>query len=77
MTRGKRGFICFIRVGTLDDPTRMQPDVHIYTSTAVPWMQFPKGVQVAEEFYNSDETWSADSKLRFDALRDKIRAADR
>ena len=77
MTGGKRGFICFIRVGTLDDPTRMQPDVHIYTSTKVPWMQFPEGVQVVEEFYDSDKTWSAETKLRFKALREKVRAADR
>jgi len=28
----------FIRVGTLDDPGSMPPDVHIYTSSKQPWV---------------------------------------
>jgi len=28
----------FVRVGTLDDPGGMPPDVHIYTSSKQPWV---------------------------------------
>ncbi|MGZ3455187.1 MAG: GFA family protein [Polyangiales bacterium] len=29
----------FVRVGTLDDPDRFPPDVHIFTMSKQPWVQ--------------------------------------
>src|SRR5579859_692773 len=31
----------FVRVGTLDEPDRLPPDIHIYTSTKQPWVVRP------------------------------------
>ena len=31
------GYVLFVRVGTLDDPSRITPDVHIYTRSKLPW----------------------------------------
>src|SRR5580658_6219253 len=28
----------FVRVGTLDDPSKLPPDVHIYTRSKLPWV---------------------------------------
>jgi hypothetical protein len=40
--------VSFVRVGTLDDPDRLPPDIHIYTSSKQPWVVVPEGaVQVS------------------------------
>lgn len=41
----------FIRVGTLDDPNRCPPDVHIYTASKQAWVTLPEGATVYPEFY--------------------------
>lgn len=58
----------FIRVGTLDNPSAMPPDVHIYTSSKQPWVILPDDVTVVEEYYVTDEVWSAKSLARRDKL---------
>ena len=54
----------FIRVGTLDDPTTLPPDVHIYTRSRLPWITLPEGVPAFEAYYNSRELWPAESLER-------------
>lgn len=66
LTMGKS--VRFIRVGTLDDPDRLPPDVHIYTSTKQPWVVLPPKDYVVEEYYVTDETWSKESLERRDVL---------
>ena len=34
----------FVRGGTLDDPTGIEPDVHIYTRSKVGWVTLPESV---------------------------------
>lgn len=63
--------IHFVRVGTLDDPARVPPDIHIYTSTKQPWVVLPEGVPAIAEFYNAAEYWRPDSIARFKAARSK------
>src|SRR5687768_18270952 len=41
--------VAFVRVGTLDNPSLLPPDVHIYTSTKLPWLELPAGVPRSEE----------------------------
>src|SRR5919198_6104421 len=38
---GGRPRLRFVRVGTLDDPTALAPDVHIYTRSRQPWIRLP------------------------------------
>ena len=54
----------FVRVGTLDDPSRMQPDVHIYTRSKLPWVALPGGVPAFEAYYDSKKLWPAESLER-------------
>jgi hypothetical protein len=61
--------LCFVRVGTLDDPDRLPPDIHIYTSTRQPWVVLPEGVPVFEEFYHPREQWPPESLARAKAAR--------
>jgi len=62
--------IHFVRVGTLDDPARAPPDIHIYNSTKQPWVILPDGVPAVAEFYRPADYWPAVSMARFKAARD-------
>jgi hypothetical protein len=54
----------FVRVGTLDDPSGIQPDVHIYTRSRLPWVTLPAGVPAFEAYYDSKKLWPAESLER-------------
>ena len=54
----------FIRVGTLDEPDRLTPDVHIYTSSKQPWVVLPPGTPAFEEYYDRNELWPEESLAR-------------
>jgi hypothetical protein len=49
--------IRFVRVGTLDEPGRLPPDVHIYTRSKLPWVVLPDKVPAALVYYSSAELW--------------------
>jgi hypothetical protein len=56
--------IRFVRVGTLDDPDSMPPDIHIYTASKQPWVSLPAGVPAVPEYYRASEFWSKESLER-------------
>ncbi|WP_321340481.1 GFA family protein [uncultured Cohaesibacter sp.] len=58
----------FIRVGTLDTPAALPPDIHIYTSTKLDWVQLPEGLPAMPDYYNLDEIWPSDSIERKNQL---------
>jgi hypothetical protein len=60
--------LSFVRVGTLDEPDRFPPDVHIYTESRQPWVVLPAGARVFPQYYKSAEVWSAASLARREAL---------
>ena len=57
----------FVRVGTLDEPDRMPPDVHIFTESKQPWFAIPDHAPRFEKFYKISETWDKDSIARMGA----------
>ena len=59
---------CFVRVGTLDDPDRLPPDIHIFTASKQPWVVLPRGVPAFAEYYERDEYWPKASLARREAL---------
>jgi hypothetical protein len=65
---GINELIRFIRVGTLDDPDQLPPDVHIFTSTKQPWVNLPTNDLVMDEFYDYEKTWTKDNLNRRKAL---------
>lgn len=56
--------IHFIRVGTLDEPDRIPPDVHIYTASKQPWVVLPPGDLVVKVYYDTETTWPKGSLER-------------
>jgi hypothetical protein len=44
--------VWFMRATTLDDPTVVVPDVHIYVKSRLPWVVLPPGARSFPEFYD-------------------------
>jgi hypothetical protein len=58
----------FVRVGTLLEPDRLPPDIHIFTASKQPWVVLPPGTPAVAEYYDRRQYWPADSNARRDAL---------
>ena len=58
----------FVRVGTLDDPDCLPPDVHIFTASKQPWVVIPTGAPAFEAFYERDKLWPSASLERRTAV---------
>ncbi|HKB20163.1 MAG TPA: GFA family protein [Gaiellaceae bacterium] len=57
----------FVRAGTLDDPSSIAPDVHIFTKSKVPWVTLPESTPAFEVYYDSKALWPAASLERLNA----------
>lgn len=71
---GRRPQLRFVRVGTLDDPSALKPDIHIFTRTKVPWLKLPKGTPAFRAYYDTKKVWPKKSLLR---LKAALAAKDR
>jgi hypothetical protein len=58
----------FVRAGTLDEPTEITPDVHIFTRSKVGWVILPQQVPAFEVYYDTKELWPAQSLRRLEAV---------
>ena len=58
---GAVDLIRFVRVGTLDEPDRLPPDIHIFTASKQPWVALPHGALAVAEYYKSAEVWPKES----------------
>jgi len=66
---GAGNAVRFVRVGTLDEPDRLPPDIHIFTSSKQPWVVIPPGMPAVPEFYDLAAVWPEESLERRRALR--------
>jgi hypothetical protein len=65
---GAGDVVRFVRVGTLDEPDRLPPDIHIFTSSKQPWVVLPSGTPAMEEYYDRTDYWPKESLERRRAL---------
>ena len=65
---GSGDAVRFVRVGTLDDPEALPPDIHIFTSSKQPWVVLPEGIPAVPEYYDRKIYWPAQSQERRIAL---------
>ena len=56
--------VWFVRAGTLDDPSSVAPDAHIFTRSKLDWVRLPESVPAFEIYYESRELWPAESLER-------------
>jgi len=68
---GIRENIHFIRVGTLDNPDLLPPDVHIFTESKQTWVSLPEDTPAYNEFYEWADIWSKDNFEILQSLEDK------
>ena len=66
--------VCFVRVGTLDQPDHLPPDIHIFTASKQPWVVLPPGVPAVPEYYDRNQHWPQESLARREALLAKLAA---
>jgi hypothetical protein len=64
--------VSFLRVGTLDEPDRLPPDIHIFTESKQPWLALPEGVPSVPEYYSLKEYWPPESIERLQAAKNKL-----
>lgn len=61
--------LAFVHAGTLDDAGRIEPDIHIYTSTKVPWFVLPSEKPAVPEYYRESDVMTPENRARMAALR--------
>jgi len=59
----------FVRGGTLDDPSTVVPDVHIFTRSKVSWITLPESARAFEVYYDRHELWPTGSLERLEAIK--------
>ena len=66
--------IAFVRVGTLDDPDLIPPDIHIYTVSKQPWVELSHKVPAVKGYYKMSDYWPEESVARLKAAKDAFAA---
>jgi hypothetical protein len=61
--------VAFVRVGTLEAPGACPPDIHIFTSTKLPWVVLDERVPVVPGYHDRLEHWPASGIARREAMR--------
>jgi hypothetical protein len=64
----------FVRVGTLDSPDHLPPDIHIFTASKQPWVVLSPDIPAVPEYYDRDRHWPAESLARRQVLLPQIEA---
>ena len=65
---GAGGAARFVRVGTLDEPSALSPDAHIFTRSKLPWVGLPRDMPAFEVYYDMATLWPAESLERRRAI---------
>lgn len=71
---GSGPVLAFVRVGTLDDPDRLPPDIHIFTASKQPWVVLPPGATAVPAYYDRNEHWPRASLERYQAVLPQVTA---
>lgn len=61
---GGRPWLRFVRIGTLDEPHMVVPDVHIYTRSKQAWVGLPDAVPQFAEYYDLKSLWPEAAQAR-------------
>jgi hypothetical protein len=71
---GSGPLIKFVRVGTLDNPDLLPPDIHIFTASRQAWVVLPQGTPAVPSYYEREDHWPAESLARRAVLAPQIEA---
>ena len=71
---GSGPVVRFLRVGTLDNPDLLPPDIHIFTASKQPWVQLAAGAPAELEYYERERYWPPESLARREKILPAIAA---
>ena len=71
---GSGPVVKFVRVGALDNPSLLPPDIHIFTRSKQPWVSIESGAPSVPEYYEREQYWSPESLARRQKLLPAIAA---
>lgn len=74
---GGGALLSFVRVGTLDSPDALPPDIHIFTESKQPWVALPEGARAVPVYYDRNEYWPPASLARLQLLKPQLEAQRR
>jgi hypothetical protein len=63
-----RSDLRYVRGGTLDRPSGITPDVHIFTRSKLSWITLPDSVPAFEIYYDKEALWPSASLDRLAAI---------
>ncbi len=69
---GRRPALRFLRVMTRDDHDAVQPDVHIFTRSKLPWVKLPEGARAFAIYYDMKKEWPEASLARRRAILNDV-----
>ena len=58
----------YVRAGTLDQPSSVAPDAHIFTRSKLSWITLPDSAPAFEVYYDMEALWPAASRERIEAI---------
>ena len=58
----------FVRGGTLDEPSIVTPDVHIFTRSKLPWITLPESTPAFDVYYDTKALWPTASLERLEVI---------
>ncbi len=58
----------YVRAGTLDRPSAVAPDVHIFAKSKLSWIAIPESVPAFDVYYDLQALWPAASLARLAAI---------
>ncbi|KAH7355964.1 Mss4-like protein [Pyrenochaeta sp. MPI-SDFR-AT-0127] len=67
--------VCNLRVGTLDFPSLMEPDVHSYVDSKVEWLKLPEGARTTKKNFKTTELWPKSSLRRAEICKQRVAEA--
>ena len=71
---GAGPMVRFVRVGTLDEPDQLPPDIHIFTESKQRWVVIPNDMPAVPEYYDRKQYWPAESLARRQVMLPQIEA---
>ncbi len=63
-----RADLRYVRAGTLDRPSGVTPQAHVFTRSKLDWIAIPASTPAFEIYYDLKALWPAASLERLDAL---------
>ena len=66
---GKSEKLAVVKTGTLDDPSALPPEAHIFVDSKLPWLTLDDGMPQFTGIYDFEATWPASSYRRLMAVR--------